>query len=63
MARLQSPFIPHHDKRFDTDISLVLIIQLMTHRQGTKTKAYTERRSASKKYAKAERRKRNKIKA
>jgi hypothetical protein len=35
----------------------------MIHRKGTKTNAYTGRRSASKKYAKAERRKRNKIKA
>gem|GEM_PF-2309921 len=47
----------------DTDISLVLPDRIMIHRKGTKTKAYTERRSASKKYAKAERRKRNKIKA
>jgi hypothetical protein len=47
----------------DTDISLVLLTQIMTHRKGAKTNAYSERRSASKKYAKAERRKRNKIKA
>jgi hypothetical protein len=46
----------------DTDISLVLLIRIMIHRKGTKTKAHTDRRSASKKYAKAERRKRNKIK-
>jgi hypothetical protein len=47
----------------DTDISLVSLTLMMTHRKGAKTNAYTERRSASKKYAKAERRKRNKIKA
>jgi hypothetical protein len=47
----------------DTDISLVLPIQIMVHRQGTKTKAYTDQRSESKKYAKAQRRKRNKPKA
>jgi hypothetical protein len=47
----------------DTDIFLVLLILIMVHHKGTKTTAYTERRSASKKYAKAERRKRNKIKA
>jgi hypothetical protein len=47
----------------DTDISLILLIQIMVHRQGTKTKAYTDQRSESKKYAKAQRRKRNKPKA
>lgn len=47
----------------DTDISLVIPIRIMIHRKGTKTKAYTDRRSASKKHTKAERRKRNKIKA
>ena len=36
---------------------------MMAHRKGNKTHAYSTQRSGSKKYAKVERRKRNKPKA
>ena len=40
-----------------------LLNQMIAHRRGNKTHAYSAQRSGSKKYAKAERRKRNKPKA
>ena len=40
-----------------------LLNQMISHRRGNKTHAYSAQRSGSKKYAKAERRKRNKPKA
>ena len=40
-----------------------LLNQMIAHRRGNKTHAYSAQRSGSKKYAKAERRKRNMPKA
>jgi hypothetical protein len=47
--------------RQDSIYNLTLTILVMTHRKGSKTHAYSAQRSESKKYAKAERRKRNKL--
>ena len=47
--------------RQDSIYNLTLSILVMTHRKGSKTHVYSAQRSGSKKYAKAERRKRNKL--
>jgi hypothetical protein len=54
------------NKQMDNPIAYIFLLfgyLMMAHRKGNKTHAYSTQRSGSKKYAKVERRKRNKPKA